>query len=207
MRADHSHQALGQYAVQRGNKVVRLHAHIQEASQHVHHVIGVDGGENQVTGKGGVDGNLRGFLVADFAHHDFVRIVTQDGTQAPGKRESLFLVHGNLGDAMDLVFHRVLNGDDLVFVRLNLIQCRVERGGLTAARGACNQHHAVGFGNVAAELPQVVFVKPHHIQYQVAEFLAHRFFVQYAEHGVFSVNGRHNGHAEVDKAGVVFHPE
>src|SRR6185369_3228038 len=39
------------------------------------------------------------------------------------------------------------------------------------------------------------------------ELLAHRFFVEYAEHGVFTVNRRHNRYAEVDGTRVIAHAE
>ena len=50
--ADHAHQALREDAVQGGNKVIRLHAHVQETPDHVHDVIGVHRGEHQVAGEG-----------------------------------------------------------------------------------------------------------------------------------------------------------
>ena len=53
---------------------------------HVDHVVGVHRGEHQVAGERGVDGNLRRFGVADFAHHDLVGIVTQNRTQVRGRR-------------------------------------------------------------------------------------------------------------------------
>ena len=68
-----AHQALGEDAVERGDEVISLDAHVEEAAEHVDHVVGVDGGEDQVAGERGVDGDLRGFLVADFADHDSCR--------------------------------------------------------------------------------------------------------------------------------------
>ena len=75
--------------------------------------------------------------------------------------------------------------------------------------GPGDQHHAVGFFDVAAEFPQVFLVKTNHIQRELVELLAHRFFVEHAEHGVFAVNRRHDGDAEIDGAlrGSVLHPE
>ena len=87
--ADGAHQALRQDAVERGDEVVGLDAHIEEAAEHVDHVVGVDGGEDQMAGERGVDGDLRRFLVADFAHEDFVGIVAQDGAQAAREGEAL----------------------------------------------------------------------------------------------------------------------
>ena len=114
--ADQPHQPLRQNAIQRRNEVVGLDAHVEEAAEHVHHVVGVHGGEHQVSGERGVDGDLRRFGVADFAHHDLVGIVTQNRAQAAGEGQALLLVHRNLGDAANLVLDRVFDGDELVFV-------------------------------------------------------------------------------------------
>src|SRR6185312_2557473 len=45
--ANQPDQTLRQNAVQRGNKVVGLHTHVEKASDHVHDVVGVNGGEHQ----------------------------------------------------------------------------------------------------------------------------------------------------------------
>src|SRR5258708_2537598 len=207
MRADDAYQPLRQNAIQGGDKVVRLHAHIQEASQHVDYVIGVHSGEYQVAGQRGLDGNLRGFRVADFADHDLVRVVTQNRAQAAGKGQAFFFIDGNLRDSANLVLERVLNGDDLVFVALDFVQRRIQRGGLAAARRSGDQHHAVGFSNVVTEAAQVLIVKTDYVQNQVAKLLAHGFFIEHAQHGVFTVNGGHDGNAEVDQPVVVLDAE
>ena len=77
--AERAHQTLSQDAVERGNKIIGLDAHIQEAAQHVHHVVRVYGSENQVARQGRLDGDLRSLVIANLAHHDLVRIVAQDG--------------------------------------------------------------------------------------------------------------------------------
>ena len=122
--ADHAHQALRQDAVQRRHKIVGLDAHVQEAADHVDDVIGVDGREHQVAGQRGLDGDLRGFGVADFADHDLVGIVAQNRTQAARERQALLLVDRNLRDAANLVLDRIFDGDDLVFVGLDFVDAR-----------------------------------------------------------------------------------
>ena len=129
MRTDDAHQALRQNAIERGDEIVGLDAHVQEAAQHVQHIVGVNGGEHQVACERGVDGDLRGFLISNFADHDFVGVMTQDGTQPACKCQALLFVDGDLRDALDLIFHRIFDRDDLVFVVLDLAQARVERSG------------------------------------------------------------------------------
>ena len=87
--ANHANQALGQDAVQRRNEVIGFDAHVQETSQHVNHVVGVDSREDKVTGQCRVDGDLRGFLVADFTDQNLVGIVTQNRTQSAREGQAL----------------------------------------------------------------------------------------------------------------------
>src|SRR5262249_12639262 len=70
VRTNHPDQALRQNAVERRDEVIGLYAHVEEASQNVQYVVGVYRCEHQVAGERGVDRDLGGFLVADFAHHD-----------------------------------------------------------------------------------------------------------------------------------------
>ena len=119
------------------------------------HVVGVDGGEDEVAGERGVDGDMRSFLVSDFADEDLVRIVAQNSAQAAGEGETLFLVDRNLGDALELIFDRIFDRDDLVFVVLISLSDGVERRGLTRAGRTRDQHHPVRLFDVAAELGDV----------------------------------------------------
>src|SRR5580698_4732354 len=205
--ADQTHQPLRQNAVQRGNEVVRLDAHVQEASNHIDHVVGVDRSEDQVAGQRRLNRDLRRLRIADFANHDLVGIVSQNGSQPAGKGQPLFLVHRNLRNAAQLVLDRIFNGDDLVFVGLDLVDRGVESSRLAAARRPRHQHHAVRLFDVAPEAEQVILIKPNYFQSQRAELLAHRLFIEHAQHGVFAVNRRHDRDAEVDGAPVVLHAE
>src|SRR5208282_5825543 len=162
--ANHADQALREDAIQRGDEIVRFDAHVDEAADHVGAVIGVDRGEDQVAGEGGVDGDLRGFLVADFADHDFVGVVTQDRTQPAGKREAFLFVYRNLGDAADLIFDGVFDGDDFIFVVLDFVDGGVERRRFAGAGGAGDEDHAVGFLDVAAEAGFVRAVEADYVE-------------------------------------------
>ena len=130
----------------------------------------MDSGENEVAGERRLDGNLRGFLVADFADHDFVGIVAQDGTQAARKGEPLLFIHGNLGDTAQLVLDGIFDGDNFVFVALDLVDGGIECGGFSGARGTCDQDHAIGFADVAAEAASLFVRKTNHVQSKAGEF-------------------------------------
>src|ERR1700674_585260 len=193
------HQPLRQNAVQSRNEVVRLNAHVEKAPNDIDHVISVDSCENQVTGERGLNRDLRRLRVADFPNHDLVGIVTQDGAQSASEGQTFFLIDRDLGDATNLVFDRVFNGDDFVFVGLDLADRCVQGRGLAASGWSGDQHHAVRFLDVAAEFPQVVFIETHHIESEFVKFFAHRFFIEHAQHGILAVDGRHNRNAEVDR--------
>src|SRR5271154_362349 len=202
-----AHQPLGHNAVQRGHEVVWLDAHVNETADDVGDVVGVHGGEYEVTGERGLNGDLCGFLVADFADHDLIRVMAQDGAQTAGEGEALFLVDGNLGDAAQLVFDGIFDGDDFVFVALDFVNGRVQRGGLAGTRWPGDQHHAVRFADVTAKFLHFVGGETHDVEAQVGKFFRKRFFVQYAKHGVFAVAGGHDGDAQVDKPAFVLHAE
>ena len=97
MLANQANEALRQDAVQRGDEIVGLDTHVDEAADHVGDVVGVNGGEDEVASQRGLNGDLGRFLVADFADHDFVRVVTQDGAQAAGEGEAFLFVYRESG--------------------------------------------------------------------------------------------------------------
>ena len=163
----------------------------------------MNGGENQVAGQRRLDGDLRRFLVADFTHHDFVWVVAQDGTQAAGKGQALLLIHRDLGDAPNLVLDWVLDGDDFVLVGFDFRQRRIKGGGLAAARRPGDQHHAVGLANKAAQALELARRQSQHVEAQLTKLFAERLLVQDSQHGVFAVNGRHDGNAEINGAAAV----
>jgi hypothetical protein len=79
----------------------------------------VQGAKNQVTGKGSPDRDFRGLEVANFADHDHVRVLAQNVAQAHGKGEADVRAHGDLVDALELVFDGFLDGDDALLHRVD----------------------------------------------------------------------------------------
>src|SRR5678815_1136848 len=100
IRTQHTNQSLRQHTVERRHEVVRLNAHVQETSDHVDHVIRVYSCKYEVTSQRGLNRDLGGLRIANLADHDLVRVVTQNRTQTTIECESLFLVDGNLRDAV-----------------------------------------------------------------------------------------------------------
>src|SRR6266568_4380909 len=185
--ANDTDQALRHNAIECGNEVVRLDTHVDEAADDVRDVVGVNGCENKVPGESGLNSNLRGFLIADFADHDLVRIVTQDRAQPAGESKALLFVDRDLRDTAKLILHGIFNGDDLVFVGLDFVYGRVKRGGLAGTRGTSNEHHAVRFADVAAEASHFFLRKANDVKTQALEFFGQSFLVEDAELGNIQV--------------------
>ena len=120
--AKHTNQTLRQHAVQTGNEIVGLDAHVQKPANHVDNVVRVYRGKNQMARKRRLNGNLRRFGVADFTDHDFVRVVAQDRAQASREGQSLFLVNGNLRNAVQLILDWIFDCQNFIFFVPNLIQ-------------------------------------------------------------------------------------
>ena len=63
-----------------------LEAHIGQARHRAHGVVGVDRGQHQVAGHGGLGRRHGGLLVADLAHQDHVGVLAQHGAQGRRRR-------------------------------------------------------------------------------------------------------------------------
>ena len=86
--AQAARQALRDDQADRGRDGVGLHAHVHQARQGLRRVVGVQRREHQVAGLRGLDGDLRRLEVADFADHDDVRVLAQEGAQRAGEGQA-----------------------------------------------------------------------------------------------------------------------
>ena len=111
--AEHAHEALGEHGFERGGDEIRLDAHVHQPRHRAGRVVGVQRGENQVAGQRRLHGDLRRFLVADFADENHVRVVAQDRAQAAREGQPGLFGDLDLVDALELIFDRVFDGDDL----------------------------------------------------------------------------------------------
>ena len=69
-------------------------------------------GEDEVPCHRGADGDLRGLEIANFADHDDVRILPENGTQAVGKSEPDVRLDVDLAHSREAIFHGFFDGDD-----------------------------------------------------------------------------------------------
>ena len=114
MRADAAHEALGAGQNDRGGNQEWRDAHVVQTRDGARGVITVHGAQDLVAGERGFDRDFRGFGIANFADHDDVRVLAQNGAEGVGEGEADFLLHRHLVDAGHLEFDGVFDGDDVV---------------------------------------------------------------------------------------------
>ena len=114
-------------------------------------VVGVQRGEHQVAGQGGLHGDVGRLGVADFAEHDHVRVLPQQGAQGGGEGHADLVVDLDLVDEGQVVFDRVFDRADVHFVPSMQRRHGVERGGFARAGGPGDQDDAVGLVDLLAE--------------------------------------------------------
>ena len=113
LAAQPARQALRDDQAHRGRDRVGLDAHVDQARQGLRRVVGVQGGEHQVAGLRRLDGDLGGLQVADFADHDHVRVLAQEGAQRGGEGQADLVVDVDLVDAGQIDFRRIFGGRDV----------------------------------------------------------------------------------------------
>ena len=145
----------------------------------------------------GLDGDLRRLAVADLADHDDVGVGAHHRAQAGGERQARLVVDLDLGDALELVLDRVLDRDDVLLDRVELVERAVERGRLARAGRAGDEHGAVrlaeGLGEPLERLREHA---------QLLELDHHLALVQDAHDDLLAVGGGKRGDAQVDRLGL-----
>ncbi|MNS74569.1 hypothetical protein D3C72_1080500 [compost metagenome] len=151
--------------------------------------------QHQVTGERGLNGDLRGFEIADFANHDDVRVLTQDRAQGLGKGQVDLGVDLCLADAGQFIFDRVFHRHDVALAGIELAQRGIQRGGFARARGPGHQHDAVWLGHQLFEAAQGFTL---HADRAEAEFVF--ALVQQAQHGTLAMGTGQGGDTHIDGA-------
>ncbi len=191
MRAKFSYQALGEEGADGGGYEERLHAHIDEAADTTDGIIGVEGGENQVAGEGGADGDFRGLEVANFSDHHDVRIGAEDGAEGGGEGEANLVFNGDLHYADEFIFHRIFHGDNAALGVIDLAEEGIEAGGFPGAGGAGDEDDAVG---QVQQRFDFIFDKWLHPELGDVEFL----LVEKPQRDALALDGGDGGDADVD---------
>ena len=196
--ADAAGEALGDDEEEGGGDEEGGDAHVEEAGDGGGAVVGVEGGEDEVTGEGGADADLGGFEVAGLADEDDVGVLAEEGTEGGGEGAADFVVDLDLVDALEVVLDGVLGGHDVDVGGVDGMDGGVEGGGLAGAGGAGDEDHAVGGADGLLEVLEGVGVEA-----ELGEVELEGLFIEQAHDGFLPVDGGEGGDAEVDFVGVV----
>ena len=74
--------------------------------------------------------------VSDFPDEYNVRIVSQDGPESGGVSQSGDGIGGDLVDDVEAILDRILEGDDFLIERVDVVEHSTEGGGFAASGGA-----------------------------------------------------------------------
>src|SRR5215218_7171880 len=175
--AEQPREPLGDDAVDGRADEEGLDPHLDQAGDRARGVVRVERGEDEVAGERGLDRDLGGLAVADLADHDDVGVGAHHRAQAGREREAGLVVDLDLGEALELVLDRVLDGDDVLVDRVEHVERRIQRRRLARAGRAGDEHRAVRLAERLGEALQRLR--------QHAELL-------HADHGLRGVQDAHD---------------
>ena len=191
--ADHLHQSLGEAAEQGRGDHERLQAEVAQAGDGGDRVVGMQGGKDEMPGHRRLHGMGGGFVVADLADHDDVRVLAQDVAQNGGEGDVDERLDGDLVELLVDHLHRVLDGDDVLLRGGDLLQGRIEGGRLAAAGRAGHQDDAVRRGH---ERPEDIEVPLR--EAEVLHLLEDHVRIEDTHHHLLAEGNRHRGDADLD---------
>ena len=190
---DHPRQPLGDDALQSARDQVRFDAHVHQSRNRPRRVVGVQSGEDDVAGQGGLDRHAGCLLVANLAHHHHVGILPQQAPQHPGEGQPDRFLHLHLVDIVQPILDRILGGDDVPSRPAQQIDRRVQRGRLAAPGRSRDQQEPVRAGQHAAHALQ-----RSHTHTQIRQLHLEVVLVQDADDELLAEQRRHAGHAKID---------
>ena len=198
-RTQAAQQALRANQNDAAGQIKACDAHVVQACQRGRGVVGVQGGQHQVTGLRCLDCNICRRLVPDFTDHEYVRVLPQQSPERGVKRQAYALVDIHLVGTGQDNFRRVFDGSDIHARRVQVVQAGVQGHGFARSGRAGDQNHAIGFGNRLHHKRQFGVRQT---QCRKAELVG--LLVQNPQHNFFAMQGRqtadpHIHHALVER--------
>ena len=184
-RTDTPHQPLSHHPAQRAGDVGLVQAEAGQPWNHAGGVVGVKRGQHEVTRHAGLEGNLRGFEVANLADENHVGILSKNRPQHRRERQVLARSHLNLRHTGKFVFDRIFHRHDVDFSGCELPQRRVERGRFSGPGRSCHDDQAIFIGKQLAKTFQFS-IGYSEIPEQLRSSLA-----EHAYDGLLGLPGRH----------------
>ena len=191
--AQHPHQPLRDHRAERRLQEKALDAEIDQPRHGGGRGLGMQRRQHEMAGQRRMDGDMRGLGVADFADHDHVGVLANEGAHGGRKGETDRRLDLRLVDAGDFVFDRVFDGEDLAG---RLVQDRKhgrKRRGLAAAGRPRHHDHAVRQRQKTGHDPFVAGGKP-----ELAHFEQAAVARQQADHRALAGLRRHGRDAHVE---------
>ena len=145
-----------------------------------------------MAGHGGAYGHGRSVFVANLSYQDNIRVLAQYRADAIGETEPGRGIGRSLPDHGSGVFDRVFQGHDIDGFAVQVLENRVQGGGLAAAGRAGNQDQAFRTLNHALQRSQVSVSQAQLVQGNDA-FLP----VQHPQDYILPVQRRQRGYAEI----------
>ena len=142
IRAEQLDEPLGTGGLERLCDFPPLESELFETLDDLRGARGVNRGEHLVTRHGRLDGEFRGLDVPDFSHQDDIRVGAHE--RSNHRLELLGALQVAVGDAGNLVFHRVFQREDVDVRAVEFPQDGVERGGLAGSGRAGHDDDAGG---------------------------------------------------------------
>ena len=193
--AQPARQALRQDRQQRIAEGERFQPHVEQTRDAFGGAVRMQGREHQRAGQRGFDRDARGLVIAHFADHHHVRVGAQEGAQRHREGQVLRGVDRYLRQCVLGDFNRVFGGPDLGAGRIEVVQQRMQGGGLAGAGRPAHQEQAARLGDRGTQCSEVVLGKSQ--IFQSRRFVAR----QDAHHHVFVTAGGGNGRdAQFDRA-------
>ena len=189
-----SDETLAQHTLEGGRQQVGRDVHVDEAGNGAGGVVRMEGREDEVACKGGLDGDLGRLEVTDLADHHHVGVLTQEGAQHLGERIAGLRVDRHLDDSVHIVFDRFLGGEEFGVDLVDAPQDRVEGGCLAGAGRTGNDEDSVRLLDIHRDLLIDVFG-----QADVLEVERGRRLVENTHDDGLAVGGREAADTKVDR--------
>jgi hypothetical protein len=145
-------EPLGYHEGQGRGQKVWFHADIERARNAPGRVVRVKRRQKKPSNQGGLDCDFGRFFIADLSHHDDVGILAEQRLQAREKLDTCLMIDLGLVDPRNRVFDGFLNSrdvDNILALRSDPHQHRVERRGLARSGRPGDQHHPEWFHDIS----------------------------------------------------------
>ena len=198
--AEAANEPLGLQNPKRRSQQERLDSHVGQSIDGRERIVRVNGREDEVAGERGAKADAGRFRVADFAHHDDVRILPQKRPEGSGEGQTDLRLHLDLIDSLELVLDGVFDRADVRVGFVQLVQAGVQRGALAAAGRAGHKHQTVRHLDRFDQVLRLPFVES-----QAGKFDGNGSLVEDSHDHLLAVDGGHGADAEIDALYAGFH--